>query len=277
MTDQEICKEIRKEITVTACSASIAHIASAFSVVELLYVLYLKDILNIDPNKPDDKDRDIFILSKGHASLALYDVLYRKGFFDRETLMSFCKPGSILGGEPVPSIPGVETVTGSLGHGLGYGAGVALGNKLSGRDSKVYVMVGDGECEEGTVWESLMFIAKQKLTNLITILDNNKIQKMGSVEDIAGITNWKERFEAFGFEVREIDGHNIEEIEAAYRKPVNDKPVVIIANTVKGKGVSVVENDPRWHFRLPNKKELKVFAAELNMSEEEVELCRKRT
>lgn len=269
-------KKIRKEILLTALSASNAHLASAYSIVELLYVLYEKKILKYDSNNPLDDKRDIFILSKGHGSLALYVILERCGFFDKKTLRSFAKPGSILGGEPtIPNISGIEATTGSLGHGLGIAIGMALSKKLDGLNEKIYCLVGDGELEEGSMWEGIMFASHYKLDNLVLILDNNKLQKMGKVEEVMGINNWALKFQSFGWNTKEIDGHNINEIEKSYQELAKDKPTVIIANTIKGKGVSFMEADPRWHWRLPNKKELKKLMEELEISEGEIEECKK--
>lgn len=277
MEEKDIISGLRKDIFLTAYSASIAHIASAFSIVEILYVLYSHKILKVDPKKPDMNNRDKFILSKGHGSLALYTVLCHEGFFDKKTLKTFAKPGSILGGEPtIPNIPGVEATTGSLGHGLSLGVGMALANKIDNKDEKVYVLLGDGECEEGTVWEAIMFAGHSKLDNLIVIVDCNKIQKMGTVEDIMGIKSWKDKFISFNFLVKEVDGHSIEELDTVFKEPNNTgKPLVVLCNTIKGKGVSIVENDPRWHWRLPNKKELKTFINELGITQEEIEECKK--
>ena len=274
--DKELL-ELRKKIFLTGYSVNIAHLASAFSIVEILYSLYINKNLNYDPKNPMWENRDIFILSKGHGSLALYSVLQEVGFFDLDYLKSFCKKGSPLGGEPcIPNIPGIEATTGSLGHGLSVGVGIALAKKLDGRKEKTYVLLGDGECEEGTVWEAIMFAAHYKLNNLVAILDCNHIQKMGTTKDIMSIDNWKNKFEAFGWEVREVDGHNVKDLDKVFQKKnETEKPMIIIANTVKGKGVSIVENDPRWHWRLPSKKELKVFMQELNISEEEIAECRK--
>lgn len=273
---EEEILNIRKKIFLTAYSASIAHIASAFSLVEILYTLYIKKVLNYDAKNPNYEERDRLILSKGHGSLALYTILCKAGFFNEEVLKTFSKPGSILGGEPtIPEIPGVEATTGSLGHGLSIGVGMAIAKKIDNRKEKVYVILGDGECEEGTVWEAVMMAAKKKLDNLVIIVDCNKIQKMGTVEEVMGITNWKERFTSFGCAVKEVDGHNVNELENVLRSENNtEKPMVIIANTTKGKGVSIVENDPRWHWRLPSKKELKVFMNELNITEEEIKKCK---
>ncbi len=276
MNYNEITKNIRKEIFLTAFSANIAHIASAFSIVETLYVLYEEKILKYDAKDPNFENRDYFILSKGHGSLALYYELYKTGFFSKEVLKSFSKPGSILGGEPCyPTTPGVECSTGSLGHGLSFAVGVALSKKIDSKKENVYCLLGDGECEEGTIWEAVMFAAHKCLDNLIILVDNNKIQKMNSVESIMGITSWKSNFEAFGCNVEEVDGHNIEEIKKCLsQENKSNKPKVVILNTIKGKGVSIMENNPRWHWKLPSKKELKYFMNELNISEEEIEECK---
>lgn len=274
--DKELL-ELRKKIFLTAYSASIAHIASAFSIVEILYTLYIKKVLKYDAKNPQMEDRDLFILSKGHGSLALYTILCEVGFFDENVLKTFSKPGSYLGGEPcIPDIPGVEASTGSLGHGLSIGVGMALAKKIDEKNNKVYVLLGDGECEEGTIWEAVMCASKYKLNNLVVIIDNNKLQKMDTLENVMGIHSWKDTFISLNWEVREVNGHNVEEIEKAVTDPNNtEKPLVIIANTIKGKGVSIVENNPKWHWKLPSKRELKVFMQELNISEEEIEKCKK--
>lgn len=276
MKHNSILSEIRKNIFLTAYGASIAHIASAYSIVEILYSLYVNKNLKYDVNNVHSEDRDIFILSKGHGSLALYSILSYVGFFDKALLKTFAKPGSILGGEPtIPNIPGVEATTGSLGHGLSLGVGMALAKKLDDREEKVYVLLGDGECQEGTIWEAIMFANHMKLNNLVIIVDCNQIQKMGTLKSVMSITSWKEKFESFDCLVKEVDGHNVEDLDNIFKeKNETEKPLVILANTVKGKGVSIVENDPRWHFKLPSKKELKVFMEELNISTEEVEKCK---
>lgn len=273
MDYDKITKEIRKEIFLTAYSASIAHIASAFSIVEVMYVLYEKRILRYDPLDPTADDRDWFILSKGHGSLALYCELYRCGFFDKEILQSFSKPGTILGGEPCyPLTPGVECSTGSLGHGLSFAVGVARSKKADGRNEKVYCLLGDGECEEGTTWEALMFASHMNLDNLIILVDSNKIQKMDSLENVIGIKSLKNYFETFGCDVYEVDGHNVDEIyNCLIQENHSCRPKAVILNTVKGKGVSIIENNANWHWRLPKKKELKYFMNELNITEEEIE------
>lgn len=268
--------KIRKQIFLTGYSVNIAHLASAFSLVEILYTLYMDGILNINHNDPINPNRDRLILSKGHGSLALYTILCNAGFFDKKVLASFCKVGSILGGEPcVPYAPGIEAATGSLGHGLSVGVGMALANKIDKNNNKTYVILGDGECEEGAIWEAVIFAAAKKLNNLVAIIDCNEIQKMGSLKDVLGISEWKSKFEAFGWDVVEVDGHNEQNLLQIFQQQNNScKPRVILAHTIKGKGCSIMENNPRWHWRLPNKKELKVFMKELNITEEEIEQCK---
>ena len=270
-------KEIRKKIFLTAYTSGVAHLASAFSLVEMMYVLYQKGILRYDPNNPDWEDRDRLILSKGHGSLALYVALQEAGFFEEELLYTFCQPDSILGGEPkFGDIPGVEATTGSLGHGLSLGVGMALANKIDEKDCKTYVIIGDGESQEGTIWEAAMSAAHFQLKNLTVILDCNRIQKMGPVEESMSISEWRSRWESFGWQVEEIsDGHNIDEIYSCLSKSNDtDRPRFIIAHTVKGKGISIMENNHNWHFKMPSKRELKVFMEELNITEEELMKCR---
>ena len=276
MDYETITKEIRKEIFLTAYSASIAHIASTFSIVEVMYVLYEQGILKYNADNPLDEDRDWFILSKGHGSLALYYELYKCGFFDKDTLMSFSKSGSILGGEPCyPITPGVECSSGSLGHGLGFAVGVAFSKKSDGRKEKVYCLVGDGECEEGATWEALMFAVHNRLDNLIILVDSNKIQKMDSLENVIGINSLTPYFKTFGCDVCEVNGHNVEEIKHCLEtENTSGKPKTVILNTIKGKGVSIIENNANWHWRLPKKKELKHFMNELNISEEEIKYAK---
>ena len=273
----DVMKKIRKEIFLVANRASIAHIASAFSIVETLYVLYEEGVLKYDSKNPNWEERDYFVLSKGHGSLALYYELYQNGFFDRETFYSFSSADSILGGEPCyPTIPGVECSTGSLGHGLNFAVGVALSKKMDCRAEKVYCLIGDGECEEGSTWEALMFACKQSLDNLTILVDSNRIQKMDFLTSIMGIDSWKNHFEAFGCQVEVVNGHCVSEIKKVLTSEnKSQKPRVVILNTVKGKGVSIMENNPAWHWKLPNKKELKYFMNELSISEEEIMECKK--
>lgn len=274
MTEQETLTGLRKEIYQAAIEGNMAHLASSYSCLEILYTLYQKGVLHYRVEEPDWIDRDRFILSKGHAGLALYAVMMESGFLTREEFHSYLKPGGIIGGEPaVRDVPGVEASTGSLGHGILIGVGMALGQKLNDSPGKTYILIGDGECEEGTVWEAAMAAAAYGLDNLITILDHNKIQKMDYVDKIMKIHNWEEKWSAFGWEVRTCDGHNTKEVKEVLTQPSTGKPVLVLANTIKGKGVSIMEHNPNWHFKVPNKKERKVFEKELSMRERKEMPC----
>jgi transketolase len=266
-------QRIRKEVFLTAYAGGSAHLASAYSIVEMLYALYCKNVLRYDSANPDWVDRDILILSKGHGVLALYVMLRKCRFITEDTLKSYLYPGSILGGEANPlEIPGVEALTGSLGHGLSYGIGKALAYKIDARSNKVYVIVGDGEAQEGCIWEAAMFAAAKKLDNLIVIFDQNKMQKMGALGTVMGYDDWYDKWFAFGWDAIRANGHDSEEIADMLKSAkANGKPLVIIAETVKGKGVSIMENNPVWHYKMPNKKEMRTFVNELNITEEELE------
>lgn len=274
MSEMEEIKELKKKIFLTAYKAGAAHLASAFSVIDVLYVLYCKQILCYDIKNPWAESRDRLIMSKGHASLALYTILNKVGFINDEELGRFCQPGSCLGGEPkLGAAPGIEASTGSLGHGLSFATGIAMACKMNNYDNKIYVILGDGECQEGTVWEAVMAAVKFQLDNLIVIMDDNQLQAMDTVKEIMGISSWRERWEAFGFEVDEIDGHNLSEIEKSLRKKNNiNQPRLIISHTIKGHGVSFMEGIPIWHYRMPNEKEMEIIKRELDISEKE--LCR---
>jgi len=246
-----------------------SHIASAFSLVEILVSLYYK-ILNIDPKNPEWEDRDRFILSKGHGGATLYVTLAEKGFFPKSVLDTLCQPKSILGGHPdMLRIPGVEASTGSLGHGLPIAIGISLAAKTDQKSYRTYCLVGDGECQEGTIWEAAMCAAQHKLDNLTAIVDYNKLQICGPVSDIVNLEPFLEKWKSFGWETVEIDGHNIEEIVSTLKKVPfkKDKPSAIIAHTVKGKGVSYMENVTKWHSMLPDIEELKQAKKELKDSE----------
>lgn len=275
--DLKNLKEMRKKMFLTAYSGGSAHLASAFSAAEIFYALYQKKILRIDPKEPQNDERDRLILSKGHASLALYVSLAMAGFLPEEELYTFIQPGTRLSGEPCPNgIPGIEAATGSLGHGLSMGVGMAIAAKLDQKKFRTYVILGDGECQEGTVWEAVMAAHRYQLGNLTAVLDCNKIQKMGFIEETMRISSWRSKWESFGWQVEEItDGHDLDEVcEVLQRANDSNVPRLVIANTVKGKGVSIMENNPNWHFKMPNRRELKVFMKELEISEKELEKCR---
>lgn len=269
--DEEVCRRLRRQIYLTAVRGGLGHLASCYSCLEILYVLYCKGVLKLDQDNIDARNRNRFVLSKGHAGLALYWVMCEAGLLDADEVNSFLQPGSHVGGEPcMRDLSGIEASTGSLGHGLSMGMGMALAQKMDGEGAKTYVVIGDGECEEGIIWEAAMSAAAFGLDNLTIILDCNQIQKMTTVSETIGMVNWREKWETFGWQVREVDGHDIQALEAVLiEKNPTGKPLIIIAHTVKGKGVSIMENNPVWHFKLPNKKEKKVFESELGIPVEE--------
>ncbi|MCI9004498.1 MAG: transketolase [Lachnospiraceae bacterium] len=271
---EEIASEIRKEIMVTAYHGKSGHLASAFSAVEILTALYFGGIVRYDRKNPYWEGRDKVVVSKGHASLALYCILKQIGYLTAEELDSFCQPGSLLGGEPkYGEIPGVEATTGSLGHGLSFAVGIALANQLDQKAAHVYVVLGDGECQEGSVWEAALSAAHYRLGNLTVILDWNKLQAMGNTEDILGLEPLAEKWRAFGWMTEKVDGHRIGDLAEALkrdREESRDKPKILVADTVKGKGVSFMEQVPIWHYRMPNAEEMEIVKSELGITEKEL-------
>jgi len=246
---QEISNHARYLIIQTLINSGMGHPGGSLSAVDVLTALYF-EIMNIDPNKPDYEKRDRFILSKGHCSLGLLTVLHLKGFITAKELSTFRLNGSDFGAHvDMDKMPGVEMSTGSLGHGLSVGVGRALAAKIDDNDFKTYVMMGDGETQEGSIWEAAMSAANYKLDNLIGIVDRNRIQQCGFTEDVMSLEPYRQKWEAFGWHVLEIDGHNMEEILNALNKTpyVDQMPTLIISNTIKGKGVSFMENDKNWH------------------------------
>ena len=242
---------LRKMVVKTLESGKRAHLGSAMSIMELIRVLY-DDFLRYDITNLKDHNRDRFILSKGHGCLAQYVVLADKGFFDKKELLRFCHADSILGGHPeYGKIPGVEASTGSLGHGIPIGVGMALAAKLQNRKSRVIIIVGDGETNEGSVWEAAMSAVKHKLSNLTVIIDYNKIQSYGFVSEVLDTEPMAEKWASFGFAVEEINGHDIPAIKKALPQlPFdNQKPTALICHTIKGKGFPFAENNPTWHHK----------------------------
>ena len=265
---KKIAIEVRKDIIEEVYSAKSGHPGGALSCADILTVLYFNQ-MNVDEKKPEDPNRDRLILSKGHASPALYAVLAEKGYFPKEELKNFRKIGSKLQGHPdMKNIPGVDMTTGSLGQGLSAGVGMALASKMDKAGCKIYCILGDGEIEEGQVWEALTAASKNKLDNLCVILDNNNLQIDGEIEKVGGMSNITEKLLSFGFNVVNINGHNIDEIIDAITtaKQTKGKPTAIIAKTVKGKGISFMENNASWHGKAPNEEEYNLAIEELNKS-----------
>ncbi|MCA9420852.1 MAG: transketolase [Nitrospira sp.] len=245
---------LREHIVKTALSAGKGHVAPALSWVEIAVTLFYGGFLTVRPYDPQWERRDRFILSKGHGCLTLYAVLADLGFFDRAELETFVRAGSRLAGHPDPNIPGIEVLSGSLGHGLGIGAGLCLGAQLDHRDWKTYVLLGDGECQEGSIWEAAAFASHHRLANLVAIVDRNHLGATDYTEQVMRLEPFQERWEAFGWEVRTVDGHSFTQLSEAFmcnQLDQHDRPLVILANTIKGKGLGFMEGEAQWHHRLP--------------------------
>ncbi len=245
--------------------AKSGHPGGSLSAADMMTYLYFKE-MNVNPDNPQDPDRDRFVLSKGHCCPALYAVLALKGYFPTDEIKSLRHIGAMLQGHPdMKRTPGVDMSSGSLGQGISAACGMALAAKYDQKDYRVYTMLGDGECEEGQVWEAAMFASHMKLDNLCVIVDFNGLQIDGHVNEVAGLEPLDKKFEGFGFEVLHMDGNNFEEIEAAFEKAktIKGKPTAIIARTVKGKGVSYMENQVGWHGKAPNAEQYETAIKEL--------------
>ena len=256
---ENIAKNVRRGIIEAVYSAQSGHPGGSLSCADILTELYFNE-MNIDPKNPKMENRDRLILSKGHASPAIYSVLANRGYFPVEDLKTFRKIDSYLQGHPdMKKVPGVDMTTGSLGQGLSAANGMAIASKLDNKNYYVYVVLGDGEIEEGQVWEAAMSAAHYKLNNVVAFVDFNGLQIDGAVKDVMNVTPIREKFEAFGWNTIEIDGHNFEEISNAVKKAKEsvDKPTAIIAHTIKGKGISFMENQAGWHGKAPNDDEYK--------------------
>lgn len=260
--------EIRKGIVTAVHSAKSGHPGGSLSAADILTYLYYIE-MNISPENPKDPDRDRFVLSKGHIAPALYSTLSHRGYFDVDDLKTLRHTGSYLQGHPdMKHIPGIDMSSGSLGQGLSAAVGMALAAKLDGKSYRVFAMCGDGEIEEGQIWEASMFAAFRKLDNLTVIVDNNNLQIDGAIDEVCSPYPIADKFEAFGFNVICIDGHNFDQIEKAFQdaKNVKDKPTAIIAKTVKGKGVSFMENQCGWHGKAPNDDEYETALKDLEVN-----------
>jgi transketolase len=250
-----LANNARKEILKMTSAAKASHVASSLSVIDALSVLYSGGA-NISIENLNKHDRDIVILSKGHAAAAIYSVLALKGFFDIRWLEKYCQDGEPLGGHVTSkNVPGVELSTGSLGHGLPYGLGIAMAKKRSNIAGKIYVVMSDGECDEGTTWESALIANHFALDNLCVIIDRNRIQSLTFTEDTIALEPFAKKWDAFGWQVVEVDGHDHSGLARSILKK-SDKPKCIIANTTKGKGIDFMENTVLWHYKSPNSEEL---------------------
>ena len=270
-TNEELAQAVRWDIIEMIYRAGMGHPGSSLSCVEILVALYLGGVMNVDPQNPDWPERDRFVLSKGHASPALYSVLGPpRGFFPRETLSTFRKTGSMLTAYPDMSTPGVDMESGSLGNGISTAVGMAISAKLRGCSDKTYCVLGDGELQEGIVWEAAMCAAHHKLDNLIAFVDRNRLRITGTVADVMDISPLEEKWHGFGWNVITIDGHNFDEIYSAIELAQRHQgsPTVIIANTVKGKGVSYMENVLKWHRSVVSDEQYQQAITEIHAREE---------
>jgi len=266
MDYNEISNNIRKKILKMIFTSQASHIGSALSCVDILTVLYFK-ILAIDPKNPWLENRDRFILSKGHAVAALYATLAERGFFNKKLLKSYCANGSNLPGHASRNcVAGVEVSTGSLGHGLAIANGIALAGKRDKKNYRVFVLLSDGECDEGSTWEAILFAGHHKLDNLVAIVDYNKWQAFGRTKDVLNLEPFTKKWKDFGWSVKEVDGHDFQEIYKVLRKiPFQkNKPSVVIAHTIKAKGLSFMEDKLESHYRPPTEEEYKIAIKELN-------------
>ena len=263
-----IASKMRANIIETSSRTGTPHLASCLSCVDLLTVLYFS-VLRIDPANPRDADRDRFIMSKGHGAMALFHALAQRGFYPEDMLRAYGEDGGVLAEHPpAPGfLAGIEAATGSLGHGLPIGLGMALAARIQKRSYNVYAILGDGECNEGSIWECAMLASAQKMNNLCAIIDFNKWQATGRSQEIMALDSLVDKWRAFGWDTCEIDGHDIGAILSSLSKfpSASNKPTAIIAHTVKGKGVSFMENDNNWHYRIPTTDEVVKSKIELEV------------
>ena len=270
---QKTACELRLSIIEAVHSAKSGHPGGSLSIADVLSYLYFCE-MNVDPKDPKNPDRDRLVLSKGHCSPGLYAVLAEKGYFPKEELKTFRQIGSRLQGHPdMKNIPGVDMSSGSLGQGISAACGMALGAKINNKDYRVYTILGDGESEEGQVWEAAMFAASKKLDNLCAIVDYNGLQIDGTLAEVCSPEPFDKKFEAFGWNVLVIDAHNFDEIEAALKaaRECKGKPTVIIQKSIKGKGVSFMENSVAWHGAAPNDEQYEIAMNELKAALKELE------
>jgi transketolase len=261
-----IARTLRRHVVRMIAAANSGHPGGSLSAIEIITALYFGRVLRYDPKRPDWPERDRFILSKGHGVPALYAALAEAGFFPTDELMSLRQVNSRMQGHPVQGVtPGIEASTGSLGQGLSIGVGHALAARLDGKAYRTYVLLGDGECQEGQVWEAAMTAGNYELGSLTAIVDSNRFQLDGAVEDINSLTPLDAKFESFGWRVMQVDGHDVGAVRVALHqaRESHDVPVCIIANTIKGKGVSFMENNNEFHGKSPSSEQLKVAISQL--------------
>ena len=269
---QKTANEVRKGIVKAVHSAKAGHPGGSLSAADLFTYLYFEE-MNIDPENPKKEDRDRFVLSKGHTAPGLYSVLAHRGFFPVEELLTLRHVGSRLQGHPcMQETPGVDMSSGSLGQGLSAATGMALAAKMDGKEYRTYALLGDGEIQEGQIWEAAMFAGARKLDNLVVVVDNNGLQIDGKIEDVCSPYPIDKKFEAFNFHVINIDAHNFDEIRAAMKEARETKgqPTAIIMKSTKGKGVSFMENNAGWHGKAPSDEEFAVAMADLEKIDEEL-------
>lgn len=272
---EKMANEIRKDIVTAVHSAKSGHPGGSLSSADIFTYLYFEE-MNVDPANPKWEDRDRFVLSKGHVAPGLYSTLAEKGYFPKEDLKTLRHTGSYLQGHPdMKHIPGIDMSSGSLGQGVSVAVGMAAAGKYDKKDYRVYTLTGDGEIQEGQIWEAAMWAGHRKLDNLVVIVDNNNLQIDGSVEDVCSPYPIDKKFEAFNFHVINIDGNDFDQIRAAFKeaREIKGMPTAIIAKTVKGKGVSFMENAAGWHGKAPNDEEYEIAMADLEKAGEA--LCQK--
>lgn len=262
----QLAAQLRAKAVEMSHAADAAHLASSLSCIDIIAVLY-QSVLNLSPLNPKWDDRDRFILSKGHAATALYAALAYKGYLTEDDLKTYGKAGSLLEEHPSPKLPGVEAATGSLGHGLPCGCGFALAGRIKSQKYRTFVLMSDGECNEGSVWEASLFAAANKLGNLCAFVDFNKWQATGRSKEVLALDPLADKFKTFGWNVHEIDGHDHQQILNAVNGVSldNTKPTMVVSHTVKGKGISFMEDDNNWHYRIPTVEEVEMAKTELGV------------
>lgn len=258
----QLATAIRRDVLTMVHRARASHVGSCFSIADMLAVLY-DGVMRVDPARPDQADRDRLIVSKGHAAAAVYAALANAGFFPRDWLDGYSTNGSLLTGHVSHAVPGVELSTGSLGHGLSVGVGLALGGRMQRQNWRSFVILSDGECDEGSIWEAAMFAGHHGLTNLVTLVDYNKIQSFGRVDEVLRLEPFADKWRSFGWQAVELDGHDHAALATALNRAHESRPTVLICHTIKGRGVKFMEDRLEWHYKSPNDEQLVMALGEL--------------